>query len=190
MKVTPSVHKQMNTFAIAAAAIVAVLALAPPARGQIVYTPVNVTLGLSGTYNLDLNDDGVTDFTIWTTNEGRCAYHSTWVWEFGENPSPGNGAMASRLRKGSEIGPSQVFLSGGPVVLTYLFGEFVVTDGKCGYVYEGPWLERSGYLGLSFQVNGETYYGWAHLKVSGDTATLDGYAYETTPGMAIEAGQK
>jgi hypothetical protein len=50
-------------------------------------------------------------------------------------------------------------------------------------------LGKTGYLGLSFQVNGETYYGWAYLRVGEGTGTLLGYAYETIPGRAIKAGQ-
>ena len=55
----------------------------------------------------------------------------------------------------------------------------------------GPWLGRLGYLGLSFQVNGQTYYGWALLKCAGKSivTTLLGYAYETIPGRAILAGE-
>lgn len=53
---------------------------------------------------------------------------------------------------------------------------------------------QSGYLGLTFQSDGETYYGWALVSVTVNqgtlVATLMGYAYESTPGMPINAGQK
>ena len=38
-------------------------ALAMPAQARIVYTPVNVYLPTSGSYPIDLNHDGITDFT-------------------------------------------------------------------------------------------------------------------------------
>jgi hypothetical protein len=46
-------------------------------------------------------------------------------------------------------------------------------------------------------MDGETYYGWALLSVSATTkgtnpqavVTLKGYAYETSPGVPINAGQ-
>lgn len=51
-------------------------------------------------------------------------------------------------------------------------------------------------LGLSFQMSGETYDGWVELSIKSGgapkgsfAATVTGYAYETIPGMAINAGQ-
>jgi hypothetical protein len=56
----------------------------------------------------------------------------------------------------------------------------------------GSWLNVTRYLGLKFVIAGQTHYGWARLTVSAQrfmvTATLTGYAYETTPGKAIIAG--
>jgi hypothetical protein len=57
---------------------------------------------------------------------------------------------------------------------------------------------KTGYLGLSLQLNGQTYYGWAELQVKWSalkfglpfvSAQLLGYAYEDTPGRAILAGE-
>jgi hypothetical protein len=53
------------------------------------------------------------------------------------------------------------------------------------------------YLGLNFQVNGQTHYGWARLSVllhcgrggCSYVVTLTGYAYETIAGNPILAGQ-
>src|ERR1700734_1331616 len=55
-------HKQLSMYALAA--VVCLLALIQPSVAEIVYTPVNVKIGLNQTYDLDLNNDGVTDFTI------------------------------------------------------------------------------------------------------------------------------
>jgi len=48
-----------------------------------------------------------------------------------------------------------------------------------------------GYLGLTFQIDGETHYGWVLVSVSNrvEGARLLGYAYETTTNMPINAGQ-
>src|SRR5580700_3023610 len=56
-----SIHKQISMCALA---ILTLVALVPPSEAEIVYKPVNVKIGLNQTYDLDLNDDGVTDFTI------------------------------------------------------------------------------------------------------------------------------
>ena len=39
-------------------------ALAIPAQARVVYTPVNVNLPTNGSYPIDLNHDGITDFTF------------------------------------------------------------------------------------------------------------------------------
>jgi hypothetical protein len=46
------------------------------------------------------------------------------------------------------------------------------------------------YLGLQFQTGGSTYYGWARLDVQaiGDIFTIKDYAYESTAGTGIAAG--
>ena len=62
-----SIHQQLNMYALAAgAAGVSVLALAQPSEAEIKYTPTHVVIGKGGVsiYNLDLNHDGITDFTI------------------------------------------------------------------------------------------------------------------------------
>jgi hypothetical protein len=54
---------------------------------------------------------------------------------------------------------------------------------------------KNRYLGFKFKINGQFHYGWARLSVttpshSPYTATLTGYAYETTPNKGIVAGQE
>ena len=39
-------------------------ALSIPAQAEVVYTPVNVVIPSNGSYNIDLNRDGTTDFTL------------------------------------------------------------------------------------------------------------------------------
>ncbi len=58
----------------------------------------------------------------------------------------------------------------------------------------GPWYNVTDrYLGVRFQRNGRTHYGWARLNVGdgkvGNYAKLTGYAYETIAGKSIKAGQ-
>ena len=55
----------------------------------------------------------------------------------------------------------------------------------------------SGYLGLEFQIKGQTHYGWALASIAavfnGRTGSMEtklsGFAYETIPGAAIKTGQ-
>jgi hypothetical protein len=53
---------------------------------------------------------------------------------------------------------------------------------------------NSRYLGVKFEIKGQTHFGWARLNVQIQlpltiTATLTGYAYETIANKAITAGQ-
>ena len=186
-----SVRQHRNRFAVATIlAGVGLLALAWPADAQVVYTPTNITIS-EGKYKLDINNDGVTDFTIAVSigqnKNPPCQNHYYTVQE---RPSSDNCAQSSRypaeLVTGDEIGPNQTFYAGRGVLLSW--------HRSCKTYWTGNWvLGQPGYLGLSFQVNGETYYGWAQLTITsaGDvaSATLTGYAYESTPGMPINAGQ-
>ncbi len=62
-----------------------------------------------------------------------------------------------------------------------------LNDGGSG----GNWVGvKDKYLGLRFKMNGNTHYGWARLDVNAipDTFTIKDYAYESTPGLGILAG--
>jgi hypothetical protein len=187
-KLSESVRQRISRFAIATIlAGVSLLALVWPAAAEIVYTPANITIRSNQSYNLDLNHDGVTDFTITTTywSYGNCASGSV-----SETAASGNGAEYSPLKKGDQIGPSQTFLSGSEV-MAYGFTEHYARGGGCYPCceYEFPWANTTAYLGAMFQINGQTYYGWAWLNVGWHSAVLKGYAYESTPGTPINAGQ-
>jgi hypothetical protein len=201
------VQETINTYALAAgAAGVSLLALAQPSEAEIVYTPANQTIGHNGSLKLDLNHDGITDFVIseqglpWGSNgtsqnlnvkpalnnQVNCRYQYCASTE---------GAYAAALAPGVEIGPQQS-LHGWNGGVKEMAAE-ILDRGIANYF--GSWrYARGGYLGLQFHINGETHFGWARLTVTfqsgipeGRTwiAHLTGYAYETVPNKAIEAGQ-
>jgi hypothetical protein len=64
--------------------------------------------------------------------------------------------------------------------------------GKSGKGASGDWNSVTNqYLGLTFTAGANTYYGWAELTFpdsSGTAATLEGWAYDYTPGEGILAG--
>ena len=58
-------------------------------------------------------------------------------------------------------------------------------------------MVKNKYLGFKFTINGETHFGWARINADYTFAKggqsminvyLSGYAYESTPNMAIGAG--
>lgn len=192
--VCESVRQHLNTCAITAVvAVVSLLTLAQPSEAKVVYIPVNVVLSYQGTYNLDLNNDGVTDFTIQVSSYGsKCNGLSGYVTEL---PASGNGAKGNppaALIQGVQIGQGQQFYAGLGIMAS------INTKPPCSLVYGGPWLGvTNGYLGLSFKINGQTHYGWARLTVQTPgrgaayfKVTLTGYAYENTAGTPINAGQE
>lgn len=171
-----------------------------PARGQIVYTPCNIRMAhsLYGNYGitpLDLNNDGVADFSFQNFAYGTIGRSSEFL-AIGARVN-GNGIAgvqvegqrnitAAVLPRGAEVGSSDNFVQGANMAL--VFG-----DTQGGY-NSGGWLPiESGYLGLKFLINGEVHYGWALVKYPYPygflTASIYGYAYESTPNQPIITGK-
>jgi len=194
-------EKRLLAYAAAAgAAGVSALALAQPAEARIVYTKTHVVLtGFPHTsYLLDLNHDGINDFSL---SGGYYFFQS------------GNAATLRCIPEGSLNGarvPKKGFVMALPAGVRVGPGErFNQSEfmGKVTYVsspppgFYGPWVNdgrgvKDRYLGLKFMINGRAHYGWARLDVKvrgqyivGITATLTGYAYETVPNKPIIAGR-
>jgi hypothetical protein len=202
-----SVRQRLNTYAIAASAAgVSLLALAQPATAEIIYTPANGRVARDGGYNVDLNHDGIVDFTIaeranFTSLQSyndlsALAARGNHVWCLGAVcTSVSTSNAEAPMSAGAKIGPARVgWASRGAVM------EFEQTS-RGAYFTAGPWAEihSDAYLGLRFQIDGETHYGWARVRATfhrGSTheeryweAHVTGYAYETIANKAIEAGQ-
>jgi hypothetical protein len=173
-------------YALAAGAVgVSVLALTQPAEAKIVYTSAHVIIsGFGGYYKLDLNHDGITDFSI-TCNCSQEGQMLAAQPAAKGNGIVGSGGFAAALQQGTGIGPTQTVIT-GPAEMEN------VSNGHC---YTGNWCNVANrYLGLKFITKGKTRYGWARLSVQivggrNIVATLTGYAFETIPGKSIIAGR-
>jgi len=181
---------RLNLYALAAgAAGVGVLAFTQPAEGKVVYTKTHWVIQRGDSYKLDLNHDKVIDFTV--ANFVSCtALICGYFLQL--RPTRGNSAVgytqrfltyASALKPGFRIDARRHFqtLSANMVIHTSKFTG-------------GPWVNVTDrYLGLRFQIKGETHYGWARMNVrvhgANISATLTGYAYETIPNKPIIAGK-
>ena len=181
-----SIHQHLNTYALAATAA-GVGMLAQSAEARVVYTPAYHLIGKNAHYRLDLNHDGITDFTFvnsYGCNQDYC------VDVLNANAAGGNGVVGNRgflsipyafvLRQGSGVGPKKPF--SGQLMASYNVGTL------------GRWQNvNGGYLGLRFDINGTIHYGWARLNVHLTNgvfeALLTGYAYETTPNKPIITGK-
>jgi hypothetical protein len=199
-----ALDKKLVGYGIAAtAAGVGMLAAAQPAQAKIVYTPANVKV--VGNYFIDLNHDGINDFSLWHSAGNNGSTGSSFLAIY---PNPiGNGAIgsaqgwfrqASALRRGSLVGPGVLF-NGSPGAMAQHIKKPIGSDQYSTY-WNAPWANggaglKNHYLGLTFQIKGKTHFGWARVTVTtipndfGFTATLRGYAYETKPNKPIIAGK-
>lgn len=182
-------NRKLASYATAAtAATLGLAAFAQPAEAKIVFTPISRLIGPNGTYKLDVNRDGIADFII------RNAYGCNFDYCFdalSALPQGSNGVdgapgflgipYAFALKKGVAIGPGRQF--SGQLMLSSNMGSI------------GRWHNLSGrYLGLKFQIDGATHYGWARFDVGlfqgpRIVAHLTGFAYETSANTPIVAGQ-
>jgi len=192
-KLSNSTLQSLSTYALAASAAgVGVLALTSAAEAKIVYTPAHVVLGPSGpfSYNLDLNHDGITDAVLEKTSScdtDRCFWY---LAAFGQNSAAlavGQPGLGLALPAAAVIGPKRQFANG----FVDLAGYFSHSSSRKNV---GNWVNvKNRYLGVQFQINGQTHYGWARLSVtvngSAITGTLTGYAYETVANQPIIAGK-
>jgi hypothetical protein len=194
-ELSQSLHERLNAYALAASvAGVGMLALAGSAEAKIVYFPAHRVINPHDSFRLDLNHDGVTDFTLRNytyCNTDQCFF------KLQEKAAPGNGVVgvargsfqpyASALNPGVRIGRGQRFY-GKIALLAYVY------YGGGGSDAHGKWVNVANrYLGLRFQIKGKTHYGWARLSVQVNktlvTSTLTGYAYETVANRPIIAGK-
>jgi hypothetical protein len=177
-------HRLISYAAVASAAGVTALALAQTAAAEIVYTPADISVGNS--YALDLNHDGIPDFTFQVSPVDSGHGHDLSLLL----DVPGNAALIGPLPIGAPIGGGRKFdtsvgsYGGIPIDENFEYG----TIHSSG----GPWFNVSNkFMGFKFMLGGEVHYGWARLTVTGaTTATITGYAYETTPNYRIRAGQR
>jgi hypothetical protein len=190
-KLTPSLHQQLNMYALAAGATgVAVLAGAQPAAAEIVYTPTHQQILTQHRLTLDLNNDGIGDFAI--SNRAFCTTDICGRTLIARPLAPQNKVAgmkgliftlyASAFKPGAKIGPSAP-----------LSGRLMAASGT-EYGYAGQWQNVTNrYLGLKFVTAGEVHFGWARFSVKSGTgkivAVLTGYAYETVANRPIIAGK-
>jgi hypothetical protein len=172
------------------------LASAQLGEAKIVYTPAHVSIGINSMVHLDLNHDGVQDFTFvdkFVTNATGKFGSLSVVPTRRANEAWGyvsqGGQFASALPAGWLIAASTHFHRGAD----FMAGASTQRGGQsyCNFQWGNT---PNRYLGLKFSIKGKTHFGWARLSVScgggGVTATLTGYAYETVPGKSLRTGQK
>ena len=160
-----------------------VLAANNEGNAQVVYNDFqDIVINSGGRYSynsypLDLNSDGITDFQL---NIGT--YYTTY---FSINASVSGNALQNstvyptwtvgKLNFNDEIGHNHSI--GASYMGSITYGSFRggVTDK---------------YVGVRFNVNSVTYYGWMRLDVKADFSqiVIKDFAYESSPNALIKAG--
>ena len=187
-----AIDHRMKLYSTAAtAAGVSMLALAQPAQAKVVYTPVNTQMSGKLPFALDINNDGVPDFTLTVIGVD----HTTLL--LCDLDTPGNALETQRFGgyepaafpAGAPIGPAQNFTSNTTYGGVFMAAFFVYSMTESW----GPWnTQYKRYLGMKFLVDGEVHYGWARLTIDhfGRNFVLQGYAYETEANTKIIAGDE
>ena len=130
----------------------------------------------SGYLELDLNQDSIVDFIF------------TFIFpaEF-QVTSQGSNSSGTPLTAGTTIDQtlSDYWISGTQSMAQWIR---LLDDTTVSF---GSWAGiDSGYMGLEFDISGQTHYGWARITSVYDspTVTIHDWAYETQPGVGIAAG--
>ncbi len=206
-RISDSLHRQLNSYALAASAAgVGMLALTRPAEAKIVYTRARQQIYQNIYYALDLNHDGIADVFLENTTSSTSLWvgGSVLVSNIGSNAEVGIQKKsyafpsAFALDAGVRVGANRRFVRGQSSYRRR--GKNIVFMADSGFfngrssVDGGQWLNvRNRYLGIKFDIKGQTHYGWARLDVGCANRQcnvwLTGYAYETIPNRAIIAGK-
>ncbi|HTS34208.1 MAG TPA: hypothetical protein VMH04_00975 [Candidatus Solibacter sp.] len=167
-------------FAAAGAAGVGLLLAVQPAAASVVYTKTNIVVGVGEFANIDLNGDGVTDIYFSAGGGSHEAFLSAVL-------PAGNGVFNSGKPQffGVPIGRGEHFKTYRAEMAVFDFCSFCTSGSGSG----GPWAgKKNRYMGLKFQISGQTHFGWLRITVKNFTATITGYAYETVPQGTIKTG--
>src|SRR5271154_2448951 len=111
-RLSDTIRSQLNSYALAAGATgVGLLALVRPAEAKIVYTKTYLVIAGAERYNLDLNHDKITDFTVSNFFTTTCP--DSCVQDLLLKPAAGNSEVgsirnfyhfAAALKEGAVIG--------------------------------------------------------------------------------------
>ncbi len=174
------------------------------AQGSVIYSgPLNLQQGSSGTLRqaVDMDGDLTPDFTFGYEGEGSAqkpyqSYIDARTFVSTEIPSQ-SGAVSLLAKSGQGL---PLTGAGTTIGLEYANTYPGNTTDQRAYFFNKPDDEpagdwsgtelNDGYVGIIFKPDGETHYGWLRFindpSVDPKTLTLAGWAYETTPGLAIE----
>ncbi len=180
------------------------LATAQPVAAATVYSGVkNIAIGENGTVALDLDGNGVIDFNALNTmpvaltggEKDYSKHKANFI-----TPEDGNAIAFSD-------GILQNFITGAPIpndAISWLtagsvdndfgfnldYGNIINDSAGLNICAQGPFGGKKGFIGVKFQINYNTHYGWIRYAGIGVNNTLVSgtivdWAYEDAPYTAI-----
>ena len=174
--------------------IVAVVGLVTVAtQGAVIFTDIPdipfFLVDYNSRYPVNLNSDGVDDaffrnfgqeFAVFSTSTSTIAGIAA--------TPPDQNSFAAAFESGSIIGPSFTNLYTWNTGYSGLIScrTFGVDESYC----LGLWGSKEAYIGVQFDSQGTTHFGWILVDTPFDFGggTIKAFAYETEPGKAIFAG--
>jgi hypothetical protein len=191
-KLRGCLEQRLAAYAVAASASgIGLLGCPQPAAARIIYTKADQQLQPGTPLPLDLDHNGIVDFSLYFTGVSTYGGFYLAANANGANQVVGycqhisQGCWASAVRSDIPIGPNRRFAPYNYM----LFGG--CETSSC--FARGPWNNvQKRYLGFRFSIKGRMHYGWARLTVSihqGVAAVLTGYAYETIPDKPLITGK-
>lgn len=190
------IKNKLKSYSVAAGAVIS----AGQTTGAVVYTDVNpdqTFTSSSSFYNLDLNNDNTTDFTI-NLYKSNFTFTSFTFTSFMVYASPLNtneiaassSYYALALAANTQIGNSLSWSNTSSQLMALTF-QFNTPSSTFSSSY-GNWINATDkYLGLRLRVATNTHYGWARLDVNTNNGsfTIKDYAYDDANNTSILAGQ-
>jgi PKD repeat protein len=156
-------------------------------RADIIYTDVNPDVfinPLGADYDIDIDNDGTNEFTLQNLVDGTTVFDI--ILSCVNNNSDvvasdlGGGAYGIEvISTGTTIGPASTFTGQPTPSGPYLRNETYL-----------DWQGQSfKFIGLRFNIGGNTYYGWIRVSISAaDVVVVIDYAYNDIPDTPIAAG--
>ena len=194
------IQKKLSKYSSVTGAFVLV---ASSANAAVIYTDVNpdVTVIGSGTYNLDLNNDLTADFSIEVSSSSFGSTSRIRNLYAGRIGYSGNNAVARNASYYGALLNTNVSVNASLAWAPYrqtLARSYFRSSSYSGSMYtyssmNGPWLNATDkFIGLRFEIAGQTHYGWARLDTrldsTGGEFTIKDYAYESFSGVGILTG--
>ena len=194
MKKITSINKsKLAGYTAVAGAIVA----GGAANAQITYMDVNpdVTIdSLTSPYTIDFNNDATPDagFEVAHIQDAGSlsfTYAGAIAYAFGAVMTEADTIKVSALDCGVAVSNTAFFGNGSNGILGYA----ALINGIQPFTSTGtPFLGATDkYMGVSFVAGANTHYGWVKLSVAAnaETITVKEYAFNATPGAAINTCQ-